>query len=287
MTEIGFVTDSSSDIPEEIALRYNIKIVPLYIGVDGNTFRDQLEITPDQVFAALREGKKIITSAPSAGDFQKVFKDLFEKDGVEFIYCITLSSKLSGTFNAANIAKKFFPPDKIAVIDSKSSTISLGFISMQAAEAAAAGKSGEFIDKLIKELLENNRFIALLESFEYVFKGGRAVFFGRLVEKAVKLVPILNIGKNGKVRLKKFVKNMENALTEIYRFTVASAKANPSNLIGIFYGSDIKPAEKLKERIINESDIKAEDIILTRITTVISAHTGPGIIGTAISPRKL
>lgn len=286
MEKIGFVTDSSSDIPAEIAARLGIKIVPLYIGIDGKAYKDQSEIMPDEVFSALKAGKKVTTAAPSPGDFQKVFKKLLEEEGADFIYCVTLSSKLSGTYNAANIAKSFFDKSKIRIIDSKTSTICLGFILMQAAEAFKSGMDNESIGMIIEELVEKNRFIALLESFEYVFKGGRAVFFGKLVEKAIKLVPILNIGKNGKVRLKKFAKNNETALNELYRQTVAIAKMNPLNLIGIFYGSDINPALELQERIRKNGQIKFKDIIISRITTVISAHTGPGIVGLAISPVK-
>jgi len=88
--KIGFVTDSSSDIPAEIAAKYGIKIVPLYIGIDGNTYKDQEEITPDEVFSALRAGKKVTTAAPSPGDFQEVFKKLLEEEGADFIYCFLI-----------------------------------------------------------------------------------------------------------------------------------------------------------------------------------------------------
>jgi DegV family protein with EDD domain len=284
LIKIGFVTDSSSDIPVEIAEKYGIEIVPLYIGIEGRTYKDQAEITPDEVFSALKAGKKVTTSAPSPGDFQKVFKELIEEKGADIIYCVTLSSRLSGTYNAAKIAKSFFNESKIKVIDSKTSTLCLGFILIQAAEAFKNGTDAESTGIIIEELVEKNKFIALLESFEYVFKGGRAVFFGRLLEKAVKLVPVLNIGKSGKVRLKKFARNKERALNEIYRQTVSIAGMNPLNLIGIFYGSDRNDALELKERISKNSQIKCMDIIVTRITTVISAHTGPGIIGVAVSP---
>ena len=97
----------------------------------------------------------------------------------------------------------------------------------------------------------------------------------------------MNIGKNGKVRLKKFVKNKENALDEIYWQSVAVAKMNSSNRIGIFYGLDIAPAKELERLISQNKEIKVEGIIITKITTVISAHTGPGIWGVAISPKLI
>ena len=287
MTKIGLVTDSSSDIPSGIAERYGIEMVPLYIGFESSLRRDLIEITPEEVYAALREGKKVTTSSPSSGDFREAFSRLLEKQGVDIIYCITLSSKLSGAYNAANIAKNSFPPDVIKVIDSRTSTICLGLIVLEAAKAIEAGYQAVEIDKLIQELVEESKFIATLESFEYVFKGGRAVFFGKFIGKVIRFLPILNIGKNGKVRLKKFVKNKENALNEIYLQTVAAAKMNGSNRIGIFYGLDIAPAKELERLISQNTEIKVEEIIMTKITTVISAHTGPGIWGVAISPKLI
>ena len=71
MTKIGLVTDSSSDIPSGIAGRYGIEIVPMYIGFEGSLRRDLIEITPEEVYSALLEGKKVTTSSPSAGDFRE------------------------------------------------------------------------------------------------------------------------------------------------------------------------------------------------------------------------
>jgi len=287
LTKIGLVTDSSSDIPSGIAERYGIEMVPLYIGFESSLRRDLIEITPEEVYAALREGKKVTTSAPSAGDFREAFNRLLEKQDIDIIYCITLSSKLSGAYNSANIAKNSFPSDVIKVIDSRTSTMCLGLIVMETARAIKAGYQPAEIDMLIQESVGKSKFIATLESFEYVFKGGRAVFFGKFLGKAIRFLPILNIGKNGKVRLKKLVKNKENALNEIYLQTVAAAKMNGSNRIGIFYGLDIAPAKELERLISQNTEIKVEEIIMTKITTVISAHTGPGIWGVAVSPKLI
>ena len=287
MTKIGLVTDSSSDIPSGIAERYGIEIVPMYIGFENSLRRDLIEITPEEVYAALGEGKKVTTSAPSAGDFREAFNRLLEKQDIDIIYCITLSSKLSGAYNAANIAKNSFPSDVIKVIDSRTSTMCLGLIVLEVAKAIEAGYQAAEIGKRIQELVEKSKFIATLESFEYVFKGGRAVFFSKFIGKVIRFLPILDIGKNGKVRLKKFVKNKENALNEIYRQSVAAAKMNSSNRIGIFYGLDITPAKELERLISQNKEIKVEEIIMSKITTVISAHTGPGIWGVAISPKLI
>jgi DegV family protein with EDD domain len=284
--KIAIVTDSSSDIPPELAKKYNIEVIPMYIGYDGFLRKDGMDIFPDEVYAALKENKKVGTSSPSIGDFLKVFNFLLEEKGIDLVCCITLSSRLSGAFNAASIAGKKFNNGRIKVYDSKTSTICLGFIVLQAAQAASRGCSFEEIEGIINSLILKNRFFALLENFEYVFKGGRGTFFGKIINKALIFTPILTIGKTGKVHLSRFAKNKNSALEEICKMAAKASMSNGSSKFGIFYGEDINTAKYLEKMLKENKDIRIDEIITTKITTVISAHTGPGIYGIAVSPGQ-
>jgi DegV family protein with EDD domain len=288
LTKIRIVTDSTSDIPVELAKEYSIEVIPMYVGLDGRLFKDQIEIMPEEVYAALDTDKKVTTSSPSVGDYISVFTRLLEQEKAEKIYCITLSARLSASFNAATVAGKMFAPDTIKIIDSKTSTMCQGLIAIQAAQAAESGKySAAEIENIINELINRNKLIGVLENFKYLFKGGRAVFLGRFINKIVKFMPILHIGKNGKVQLKKFVKTREGALQEIYRQTVAAAKLNEDNLISIFYGrnEDNHFVKELESLIRQNKEISVNNIYFNTITTVMGAHTGPVIWGVAISPK--
>ena len=285
--KIALVTDSSSDIPSELAKKYDIEVIPMYIGYDGDLRKDGVDICPEEVYASLKANKKVHTSSPSAGDFLKVFHFLLVEKNIDFVCCITLSSRLSGAFNAANVARKTFGDGRIIVFDSKTSTICLGFIVLGAAQAASRGSSLEDIERIINSLVVKNRFFALLENFEYVFKGGRVNFFGKIINKALRFIPILTIGKNGKVHLSRFAKNKNSALEEIYKMAVKASGFNSSSKFGIFYGEDINTAKYLEKKLKENKDIKIDEIIITKITTVISAHTGPGIYGIAVSPGFL
>jgi DegV family protein with EDD domain len=291
MKKIGIVTDSSSDIPLELAQLYNIEIVPMHIGFDGDFKKDLYEITPEEVYDALDRNIKVHTSAPSVGEFIGAFDKLKTSGQCDVIFCITLSSKLSAAYNSARIASMSYKDADIRLIDSRTSTICLGLIALQAAMAAKCGWDKERIEELICNLIEKNRFIAALESFEYVFKGGRTAFFGKILQKAVRFKSILTIGRNGKVHLTKFVKNSENAIREIYLQSIGYIKKHKLGgtgiKIGIFYGADIKPAKKLEQFFRQCPEIEIEQLIITKITTVISAHTGPGIWGAAISPSAV
>lgn len=289
--KIGIVTDSSADIPKNIAADYKITIVPMYVGYDGVLYREGREITTDKVFNALEHGKKVNTSAPSVGDFIKTFKKLLEVNKNDVVCYIGLSSKLSGSINSALTASKSFPENKIEIFDSKTSTINLGFITIEAAKAAIKGTTLGKIDRLINRLIEDSSFTAFLESMEYVFKGGRAAFLGKFLSSAIIFTPILTIGSSGKVKLQKFARNLDTAVLELFKRTKADAlklfKSGYSKInIGIFYGRAKKRAQDIKQMISKDKELSAisDNVIITEITTIISAHTGPGICGVAICP---
>lgn len=285
MDNIAIVTDTTADIPEDLARENNITVIPLYVGYEGKSYKEGEEISNQDVYNKLESGIKVNTSSPPAAEFVNLYDNLVNNEKKTLIYSIHLSSKLSGTVNCANQAKKYFPNTKIKVIDSKNVTISLGLIVLEAARAARKGLSEEEIDQLIDILIENSKFFGAIENFEYLFRGGRAPFLGKFFSLATKLKPILTIGKDGKVKLKKFTRSKKNATTELYKQAKKAASPIYGNEIGIFYGSDKNLALELEKMIRDDKDIKLDELILTEITTIMSAHTGPGIWGVAICPK--
>ncbi|MCL4378109.1 MAG: DegV family protein [Actinobacteria bacterium] len=283
MENIAIVTDTVSDIPEELCSKYQIKVVPLYVGFEGRLFLDGKEITSKQVYEKLKSGVKVNTSTPSVGDFVNTYRDLIEKEKKTLIYSIHISSKLSSTFNTASQAKEFFPNTKIRVIDSKTAAISLGIIVLEAARVAARNESSEKIDSLIDFMIKNNKLFATFENFKYLFMGGRAPFLKKFLSKSIVLKPIITID-NGKVKLKKFVRNKRSSIIELYKQIRKDALHNTKKKIGIFYGSDINPALELEAMVRNDPRIKIDELILSEITTIMSAHTGPDIWGITSCP---
>ena len=285
MNDIAIVTDTTADIPEDLARDNNIAVIPLYVGYEVKLYKEGKEISKQDVYNKLESGIKINTSAPPIGDFVNLYENLVNNKKKNLIYSIHLSSKLSGTINYANQAKKFFPHTNIKVIDTKNVTISLGFIALEAARAAKRGLSEEKIDQLIDILIKESKFFGTIENFKYLFSGGRAPFLGKSLGSAIKLKPILTIDKNGKVKLKKFTRSKKNAIKELYIQAKKAASAVYENKIGIFYGSEKNLALELEKMIREDKDIKFDELILTEITTIMSAHTGPGIWGVGICPK--
>lgn len=284
MGNIAIVTDTTSDIPEKLAEKYEITVVPLYVGFGGKLYLEGKEITSNTVYEKLKAGVKIHTTTPSVGDFMKVYRRLINKDKKTLIYSIHVSSRLSATVNAAVQAIKFFPKTRIKVVDSRTAAINLGFIALEAARAVLRGKSEEYIDSVIDYIRRKNKMFATFENFEYIFRGGRAPFLGKFLAKSIILKPVVTIGSDGKVRLKKFVRNKRNSIIELYRQIRKDPFSTGKKKIGIFYGSDINPALELEKMVRRDKRIKTGELILTEVTTVMSAHTGPGIWGISSCP---
>ncbi|MGM0366187.1 MAG: DegV family protein [Actinomycetota bacterium] len=284
MGKIAIITDSSSDIPQDMAARYGITVMPMYISFGGKTYKEGEDITNQQVYQALESGLKIHTSGPSVGDFTKAYSEALNRGGIEKIYSINLSSKLSSTINSAMIAKRNFPDEKIKVIDPKNVTISLGLIVLEAAKLAHMGVGEEKVDQAIAFLIEKTSFFAAIENFKYVLRSGRTPFLGNLLSKALIFKPVVSVNSSGKIYLKRLLKNKNNAIEELHKQTIRHLSGNFNWNIGIFYGQEKERALYLKKVFESQKKLPIKNIILSEITTVISAHTGPGIWGVAYGP---
>ncbi len=286
MKRIAIVTDSVSDIPDGLIKKYGIKVVPLYLNFDGRSLKDGLEITAEEVYSNLESGKVIKSTTPTIEDFTNVYKELLDERGFESIYSLHLSSLLSGTINAAISASSGFPEDRIKIIDTKKAAIAEGFFVIEIAKAISRGADEESIDKLIGMLSGSISFYATFENFEYVVRGGRAPFLSRFAGKASLLKPIIAFNQEGKLSLKKFCFNKKSSINWLYhlaRKDILDSSTNRSR-IGICYGNDKGPARELENMIKNDPDIDVEEIIMTRMTAIMGAHTGPGIWGIAACP---
>jgi DegV family protein with EDD domain len=286
MKKVAVLTDSVSDIPDSIVKKYDITVVPLYLNFDGRSLKDGLEIGLEEVYNELRSGKVIKSSTPTIEDFAIAYKDLLDEQGFDIVYSIHLSSLLSGTINAAIAASSRFPEGSIRIIDTKMAAIAEGFFVIEIAKAVSGGADEESIDKLIGMLSGTISFYATFENFEYLVRGGRAPFLSRFVGKAFLLKPIIAFNMEGKLSLKKFCFNKKSSISWLYRLVRKDIldSLNNRNRIGICYGSDKGPAQELENMVKNDPDINVEEIVMTKMTAIMGAHTGPGIWGISACP---
>lgn len=290
MQKINIVSDSVCNIPEELAAKNNITIIPMCLSIDGELYREGIDIDPDEVFRLLEEGKKIITHTPTIGDFIKAYERVFSENKPDSIYSIHLSSLLSGTYNAAVQAARNFPAGKVEVINSRLAALSQGFIVLEAARSALRKIEKDKIKKRVDYLIGKSAFFATFGNFEYIFKGGRAPFLKKFIGKSILVKPIITFSESGKVKLKKFSMSRESSILELARCIKVVKKRDSAyemSKLGICYGANCQDADRLASLIKEKSGIVFDEIIFNKMTAVMGVHTGPDILGAGICPALL
>ena len=274
---LKIVLDSTSDLVPELSGKF--EIVPLTVNFGEEEFIDGVTITREEFYAKLIESDVISTTSQASPEaFERVFKKLVE-NGDE-VLCITVASKLSGTYQSACIAAEEFP-GKVRVIDSKSVAIGSAILAEFALSLLEKGVSAEEIEKELIEKREDIIIVALIDTLEYLKKGGRlsktAAFAGSLLNiKPVVSVEDGEINVLGKARGSKQGSNF--LIKEIEK--AGGVDFSMPLLLG-YTGHDPYMLEKYKEdsRFIWEG--KVENLRETCIGSVIGTHVGPGAIAVA------
>lgn len=272
LRKVLVVTDSTSDIPQSLRDQHDIRVVPLNVSFGSDTFEDGVDITPQQFLERLtRENDLPKTSQPSSSRFASVFSEAIE-NGMD-VLCITLSSELSGTYNSARLAAEGFDADRVRVIDSRSTTMQLGWIVIEAARALENGANlGEAASRATEAIGRANCF-AVLQTLDYVYKGGRIGRASHIVGSALGIKPVLNF-VDGILTPVERVRTWKKALA---RATELAATTGTPTDIAVLHSDNVKDAEStadaLRERLPNAN------IITGWTGSTISTYAGPGAVG--------
>jgi DegV family protein with EDD domain len=270
---VKVVTDSTSDLPRELAEFHDIEVIPLRLTFGSDIYRDGIDLGRDRFYRMLAESAELpTTSQPSPGEFSEVYERIFNRGERESVVSIHLSAKLSGTFNSAQIGGRGFG-DKVRYFDSGSASMGLGMQAIVAAEMARDGHSAEEIIRNLERLKKGQRLFFTLGGVEYLIKGGRVGGAKGFLGKLLGLKPLLSLVDGeiipiGKARsedklLEKIISILDGDVSG-GRWAVGHA-AVPSIL------NKIIPV--LKDRF------KAEKIISGEIGPTVGTHAGPGTWG--------
>ncbi len=275
MSRIRVVTDSTADMDDGEAQQLGISMVPLNVHWEGETYQDKVEISTDEFYRKLREEKGTPrTSQPSVGQFEEAYTRLLQ--GADGIVSLHISSKLSGTVNSARIAARNVAPDRIAVIDSLTTSAALGTLVLRTAQLTQAGASLAECAAFAERLLPRLRLLACLDTLEFLRRGGRIgraqAFAGNLL--SVKLIFQVQDGEIVPVD------RVRTRAAAIKHAADAVAALGPIEELTVLYGDDCVPAQQLYEHLF--AAFPRLDIKWGRIGPVLGTHTGPGVIGASI-----
>jgi DegV family protein with EDD domain len=273
---VKIVTDSTSDLPEGLVNELGIRVVPIYLRFGDKTYRDGADITKDEFYSMLVSSPvHPATSQPNPEDFAGVYKEYCDITGG--IVSIHISSKISGTYNSATIAKKTLESRcPIQVIDSKFNSAGLGLVVLAAARAA---KSGATLTEVINETnkaISEVRMFGMFETMKYLARSGRVNKTIAAASRFLNVMPLLTF-HDGEIVRAGLVRAISKGMDRIYDFVKTNT---PISELIIVHSRALDQANQLKVRL--GEFIQKERISIAELGAGLGVHGGPGVLLAAI-----
>lgn len=280
MNKVAIVTDSTSNIPEDLINSYSITQIPLQLIWDGENYRDGIDITTLEFYTRLKTSKTSPSSSqPSPAAFQRVYTDLLEQ-GYDIV-SIHISSKLSGTLDSAIQAKNIIGSDRIALVDSQSASMALGFGVLVTARAAAEGASFDECVKLAEHAVANTGVLFVVSTLEFLRRGGRIGGAAAFLGTALSLKPILTV-KDGRVDAQEKVRTMSKAMDRSLEILMERVGSKHPLRLAVLHANAPTEAEIMLNNALEKIPANTiKETLITPVSPVIGTHTGPGTVGFA------
>lgn len=280
--KVAIVTDSTVNLPEELVNLYNIHIVPLNVIWGADSYKEGVDITTNEFYQRLKTSKELpTTSQPSAGEFFEVFSELAKSH--EGIVGVFLSEDLSGTLDSAHTAAEMMKDYPIEIVDSRLISLGLGFLVLAAARAAEQNLSiGEVADAA-RRLVNTTRFIFVVETLEYLHRGGRIGGAQRLLGSVLSMKPLLQL-KDGKVMPLEKVRSKRKAVNRMLAIAAEELQNKGNVRVGVVHASTVEEANQIQQEAAEL--LNPIEIIQSELSPVIGTHVGPGAVGLIYSTEE-
>ncbi len=278
MAQVAVVTDSVACLPKDIVEKYGITIVPIYMVFDGKISQNGVGDNPAEFYELLDRSKTLPTTAsPSPGSYLEAYTKASSK--AKKIICITISSKVSATHDAAvdakELAKEKLPGVSIEVVDSQAAAMAEGFVALAAARSAEDGNDLPEVADVARKVASKVKLLGMVDTLRYLVKGGRVPMAAAWATSLLQIKPILQIN-GGEVTLVAKVRTKSRAvkrLLELMKQDVDSKQAH----VSVVHANALNDARLLKEQV--ESQFDCKELYITEFPSVMAAHTGPGLVG--------
>ena len=271
----AIVLDSTADFAEGPERFVNWRIVPLYVRFGDESFRDYVDLTPEEFYARLRTAPQLpTTSQPTTGDFLAAYEEL---GGFARVFSLHLSSKFSGTFESAQRAAGEAGPDRVRVIDTGSASAGIAMLALAIQRRLDEGTTDEEIDSLVGRFKQDAGLIFTVDTLEYLAKGGRIGRARALAGELLNIKPILTI-EEGEIVPVKRVRGNQKAFLEFVRTFEAATEDHGSLRVGIAHADAPERVAALRE-LVARTRPSAEVEVVTMLGPVVGTHAGPGTVG--------
>jgi DegV family protein with EDD domain len=269
------VLDSTADLPDPQARHPNWRLVPLYVRFGEETFREYVDISEAEFYRRLRESKDPPKSSqPSPADFQQVFESLSD---FEQVLCVTLSAKISGTYESARLAAENTGDGRVRVLDSGVTSGGTVILADAIQRRLEQGTDDAEIEALVARFRRERGLLFTVDTLEYLIRGGRIGKAAGLAGQLLSVKPIL-VFDDGEVAPFKRVRGRGKAIAELEKIFVEGSEDSPDLHVGVGHAEAQEDAEDLVRRV-QEARPSATLDIVTTLGPVIGTHGGPGTLG--------
>jgi fatty acid kinase fatty acid binding subunit len=279
MSKIAIVTDSTAYIPADLIQKYNLTVTPQVLIWGEETFRDGVDIQPDEFYARLKTTKVMpTTSQVTPITMKTTFEGLIEK-GYD-VLGIFLSAKLSGTIQSAVQAMEMMGSagEKVTYVDSNTTAMAMGFQVLTAARAVADGADLNEAVALAEKAREHTGVYFAVDTLEFLHRGGRIGGAQRFLGTALNMKPVLAV-IDGRVEAVERIRTKGKALDRVLELVMEQTKGKTPVRLATLHASAEEEAQTLLDKASREMD--AVESILTTVSPVVGTHAGPGTVGLA------
>lgn len=274
MNKVKLFTDSTCDLSDQLLTQNNIAVVPLYITFDQASYKDRVDMTTEELYSKVDELDMLPkTSAPTPVDFFDAFKP-YINEGYDIVY-IGLSSKLSSTIQNAYLAAQQFQEGRVQVIDSLNLSTGIGILVLKAADMLKAGLTSAEIADSIRQLVPKVQTAFTIDTFEYLYKGGRCTAIQGLIGGMLKIKPITKL-EDGKIILADKQRGRKKALAALLDDINENIGALDEARVFVTHSMAEEDAAYLEQEL---QAMGVKNILTTSAGCVISSHCGKETIG--------
>ncbi len=278
--KITVVTDSSASLPAEVKSGLRICVIPLWLVWDNESYRDGVDIHPHEFYQRLKNSTTLPSSTqPSVEEFKEFFQKC-AKD-CDAIVNVLASSRISGTVDSALAAKEFIPHCPIHVVDSYFSAMGQGLIAMAAARAAAAGRPVDQVVAAAVKMRDMVNLLFVVDTLEYLHKGGRIGGAKRLLGTALNIKPILHF-ENGLIEPLSQTRTKKKAINEMLNIADERLGGKKMAEAAIVHVDCPEEGNSLAELV--KDRFNPAEIFISDVSPVVGTHVGPGGLGLAFYP---
>lgn len=279
MRKVAIVTDSTAYIPKDLLGQYAVTVVPQVLIWGEKTYEDGVDIQPNEFYQKLATAKVMpTTSQVSVPNMQKAFSSLLEQ-GYD-VLGIFLSAKLSGTMQSAFQGRELLEKDKehVEIVDSNTTAMALGFQVLTVARAAAQGASIAECQALTKKIRAHTGVYFVVDTLEFLHRGGRIGGAQRLLGTALNLKPLLTV-QDGKVEAVERIRTKAKAVERLIEIVGEQTAGKSPVRVATLHANAESEAREILSRAASLTN--ATESVFTSVSPVVGTHTGPGTVGIA------